>query len=1169
MTPDMTARMVDGWAMVLVHSLWIGSAAALIVAALLQRLPAHRADLRAGVAFAGLLLSLIGSIAAPFISQPLWRAASEPVVAMTEDASYHDSVKTSAAVTRSVDKTTRRSVSPSPPSPQTSWRRAIVGAWLIGVAISLVRLGRSHIAARRLVRSAAALENRSLEAILDEVARALGVVTRATIKVTDRVATPLVYGFWSPVILLPVSLVTGAAPETLRVVLAHELWHLRRGDLWQTVAQRLVEAVLFYHPAVWWLSRQTEREREAACDAAAARVVGDGVPVATALLDVASLGVTTPAAAMGFGGGSLAERVQRLLRPSEQPRVRVAWGGLLAMSMLSVAALVSLTAGTGLVAREVVVAMTPAERVVAIEQAIAEYASNSYHRLDPRTGRLPEGTPLCRVKGKFVAWEGDPLPEWSGLNMTWPGMSKGLSTVKDGAFSVTDVPQGVLLHVQPHIDGYAFEKYGPFAATGETVDLGEIKLTRGFTAQLMITDENDEPLAGASIVDPTIWIKYTDGSSRASGYTLSYLENKPSDSAGVIELDRLVKSPIELTIQKAGYERLRREITFVPGGVVTAKLRPSSPTTGRFVDEAGNPVVGVEVHCVTSSGDQLGGNDPRSDFLERLDGAKWGEKALALSDEEGKFQLASLKEGATYAMLALHKDHQPVRLDEVRSGESLGDILAPPPLEVRGRVVNTVDANGQSIPGPLFYSNSISYPFHRVDYESQFRTLIEDEGRFVIRQLLPGRVSVNVGKHRFWLDITHSLDDFEIDLEQSREWEAENLRLVKIRIEAPNHQPVRGEVYVVWRIPKPPRFGVSSGSEFLKIPAQGDAVVELRAPIGAELQFSGSQLIGAYTEQQSLGVVPPGEGPYEAVASVEPAGLVVGQVVDARGAPLPNCTVRVRRVEGPPSDFFHGKEESNLSSRGRFSIGPLPLGEDRRYDCEVQVQGTQRFVTSEPFQVTAANPIHDLTLTMPDPVYLTGQVLDHRGKPASRRSTALSHMTSTHHFAPGIGPVDDDGRFRIAITPGPSEDKFSLQVLPANGSAGVTLRYAPGWSRRGKDFGVVRLGAGSIIRGVVTTEDGKPAVGLKVSSRALDAQNAAYDGSVSTETNQSGEFQLEGVERVPQKVEVQKLEAGFPRTIKSVEPASALSKERYGYPYLRVTPTDEPTELRIIVSDEK
>ena len=1153
--PDVLARLADGWAVGLAHSLWIGSLAALLVAALLRRLPAQRADLRAGVAFAGLVVSLVGSIATPLVTQPSWRVPGTSVAPLAANAATHPIAPTTSEVSRAERLPPREAVSPSPTTPPTvpraSWRRAVVGVWLIGVAVSLVRLGRSHVAARRLVRSAAAVENRSLEALLDGVARTLRVVTRATLRVSDRAATPLVYGFWSPVILLPASLATGATPETLRVVLAHELWHLRRGDLWQTVVQRLVEAALFYHPAVWWLSRLAEREREAACDAAAARVVGHGAPVATALLDVASLGATTPAAAMSIGGGSLGERVQRLLRPGDQPRVRVAWGGLLALSLLGVAALLSLTAGTGLVAREVVVAMTPAERVAAIEQAIAETAPAD-QKIDPRTGRLPDDTPLCRVTWRFEMPEGGAKPRRLLGNLVYPGMNGTVGPNDSGVF-VENVPQGSTFYLQAHVEGYADEQYGPFKAVGESLDLGGLALTRGFTARLVVVDPDGQPVEGAAVVRATVWARFSGNN--GSGTGLSNAMGRESGADGVIELDRLPQTPIELTVQKPGFERLREEVAFTPGGSVTLTLRRSKPTTGRFVDTAGNPVAGVELYCVRSDGDSLGGNDPRRRFLDKLDGGKWSETPLAISNDAGEFTLPWLIGSATYSLLALHKDYQPTRFDELQAGQQLGDIVAKPPLEVSGRVLN-VSSLGEGRTQPrLYYSNPITYP--RMSYTDNASAPLDDEGRFSLRQIIPGAVIFNIAGQSIRRDLTHSIHDIEIDGDKIRNWQAENYRAVRVRIEAPDNQPVRGTVQLSWTTSDTPLQDSQRGYENLDIPTEGDPVVETQAPVGAQLWFNDYNMIGAYSKERRLGAVPPGEGPYETSVAVEPAGLVVGQVADARGAPLPDSTVRLRVVEGP-SDFSV-RDADKLSSEGKFSLGPLPLDGDRRFVCEAQVNNTWRFVTSEPFTVTAAKPIHEVKLQAPDPIYLTGQVLDHHGQPAAKWPTSLERSLGSNTFRSGLGPLDDEGRFRIAITPGPTEAKYTLKIRLANGSAGLSLRYTPGWLSRGKDFGVVRLGPGGIVRGVVTTADGKP-VSTSVLLMPVDYENAAYSDYLTAKTNERGEFQIEGAERVPQRFSV----IGPNLEVFGVEPASAWVEKRYSNG-IRVEPTDAPVELRITV----
>ena len=78
---------------------------------------------------------------------------------------------------------------------------------------------------------------------------------------------PLLIGIVRPLVLLPASAVCGYSPEQVEMIVLHELAHVRRWDNLVNLVQRLVEAVLFFHPSVWWLSRRVRLEREHCCDA--------------------------------------------------------------------------------------------------------------------------------------------------------------------------------------------------------------------------------------------------------------------------------------------------------------------------------------------------------------------------------------------------------------------------------------------------------------------------------------------------------------------------------------------------------------------------------------------------------------------------------------------------------------------------------------------------------------------------------------------------------------------------------------------------------------------------------------------------------------------------------------------------------------------------------------
>ena len=114
------------------------------------------------------------------------------------------------------------------------------------------------------------------------------------------VDVPVVIGWLRPVILLPVAALAGLTPAQVEAILAHELAHIRRHDSCVNVLQTIAETLLFYHPAVWWVSHRIRAEREHCCDDIAVAVCGDPVAYAQALAELESWRVTQSAA--GDGG---------------------------------------------------------------------------------------------------------------------------------------------------------------------------------------------------------------------------------------------------------------------------------------------------------------------------------------------------------------------------------------------------------------------------------------------------------------------------------------------------------------------------------------------------------------------------------------------------------------------------------------------------------------------------------------------------------------------------------------------------------------------------------------------------------------------------------------------------------------------------------------------------
>jgi TonB family protein len=127
------------------------------------------------------------------------------------------------------------------------------------------------------------------------------------------VEVPTVVGLWRPIILVPASTLTGLSVWQLEAVLAHELAHIRRHDYLVNLLQALIEALLFYHPAVWWLSARIREEREHCADDVAVESCGDALLYSRTLATLEQLRARAPAPALAANGGSLLLRIQRLL----------------------------------------------------------------------------------------------------------------------------------------------------------------------------------------------------------------------------------------------------------------------------------------------------------------------------------------------------------------------------------------------------------------------------------------------------------------------------------------------------------------------------------------------------------------------------------------------------------------------------------------------------------------------------------------------------------------------------------------------------------------------------------------------------------------------------------------------------------------------------------------
>ncbi|MBV9252227.1 MAG: M56 family metallopeptidase [Acetobacteraceae bacterium] len=225
------------------------------------------------------------------------------------------------------------------------WQQAmpwIVMAWFAGATACSFRLLMGFISAAALRHSRHAPVLTEWQQTLDRLIVRMHVSRSVRLLATDRVHSPSVIGWLRPVILAPVGVLCGLAPEHVEALLAHELAHVRRHDYLVKVLQGIAESLLFYHPAVWWISNQIRAEREHCCDDLAVAASGDVLVYARALAELESMRPAHFKAALSANDGSLLRRIQRLADPVAAHRPAgwgVAWlsGALLLLGIAGVA----------------------------------------------------------------------------------------------------------------------------------------------------------------------------------------------------------------------------------------------------------------------------------------------------------------------------------------------------------------------------------------------------------------------------------------------------------------------------------------------------------------------------------------------------------------------------------------------------------------------------------------------------------------------------------------------------------------------------------------------------------------------------------------------------------------------------------------------------------------
>ena len=401
-----------------------------------------------------------------------------------------------------------------------------------------------RVGGARLRRRCRPLEDEHILALVEQLRGSVGIARRIRVAVSQHISVPGVVGCIWPTMLLPVSMVSGVAAEDLRAILAHELAHVRRYDYLVNFCQMLIEAVFFFNPAVWWISKQIRFEREACCDKAGVAATGQRIRYAEVLADWAQSfrNANVAAPAIGFGQaddkGGMLERVRRIVVVGHRPSLRVSWYVAAMTLLLSLAVLVGLWRGTTMTVALAGKLLTPQQRIDKITEISKEYGFE-----DREYGPEDE----LRISGVVRTYDGRPVPEdtYIKLRSHRPshGLSKGISMSKSGHFtrdgSLNSRIEYGRVSAMVRSKSYAPAFVGPFEAEpGGSIEGIELVLGKGFEGRMKVIDEAGQPIRGAKIVGGYVY--------RRGGY--HHTIKLTTDSNGVATIEHAIAHELGLQI---------------------------------------------------------------------------------------------------------------------------------------------------------------------------------------------------------------------------------------------------------------------------------------------------------------------------------------------------------------------------------------------------------------------------------------------------------------------------------------------------------------------------------------------------------------------------------------------------------------------------------------------
>ena len=915
----------------------------------------------------------------------------------------------------------------------------LFGVWVAGVSAGLLRMCWGYRALRRAKTSCRSVRDASVLAAYEKALRGMRIRKKPRLLALGQIPAPMAAGILNPVIFVPDTLGETLSSEKLRMVLIHELLHIRRYDLLVGLCQRLLGVLWFFHPLVWHLSQRISWVREDRCDGLVVKRTGAPVVYASALTDLLATAsnsrASIPVAAGLHGRSRLSLRVEGILDGilvGSLPR----WGisACVVATCVAVGLLSSLTVLRG-------------PGASTISENVSPYGID---RKKTDLVRLPGG---AGISGTVRDASGVPVPEvrvtlvgvrTPGGGYVRAGSRPRAETDGEGRYVLTDLRTGIYrleLHSQ-RLGCYGELKN---VESGERDADAVLGLKSGVSGR--ITDLTGTPLPGARVSMPT----YLRGSGERP-----YDEHVAfADSSGYYRLDDLpcrslwvspdraepevVRNFYSLLIEAEGHATkrvyVRPEYGRIEDGMDFRMEAGAVSISGIVQDLYGKPVIGAEVELYPRGGR----GDHRS--------------MIVVEKEGGRFSIEGLVDDL-YDLVVRAEGFAPAYVERVIGGtKDLGIVLSEGGAITGSIRVRPSDrrSGDRGLSGLLVRAHHLTKSF------LWSNAWTSEDGRYRIGNLYPGAYRVSVVSER-----------------------RPSIRRDLVAIEESVVEVVAGKTV--------------SGLDFLLTPGSsvsGRIVYRsTRAPAaGIEVQLIGRGDLSGRTDEQGRyrleGVAP---GRYMVRTSVEGyvesphtprievrerkhvedfdfelvcAGALIVRVTDEEGDPVSDAVVRSNGV------LFSSRVRTDR--QGVCRVGGI------RPESPVSV-----FVNAAAYAPARADPLvlvpgeeREITIRISSGRTLEGRVTDRTGMPVQNARVVFGPDISTHmaRFFGRETRTNREGYFRGEHVP----EHACVIVLDDED------RFAPvRVTTSGEERCDVSVGSGGTVEGYVFDASDEPAAGARV-----------------------------------------------------------------------------------------